>query len=265
MTARSFEPDHVGYACVSHTSHTHDAGRVRRVTCDTRIRLLGERTISQLLSMSHRLSVVGPNREWTLLAMGYFTAIDRACVNRLAVYHKMCTISPPASFSLYMSTTKRTCVLSFSPGVLLLYAADRSHVASDLASELVPVPRHHDTIKREFHDSIVEMIMREFPGGFTVAEVWQTMSHHSRNMIMHQVSEIASRIRNVKSRHDGHVAGYPHTTPNSHTYLSRIWLREKALHNIDRHQSPGLECTSSDPPTLSLPPKPVPQAHNSYG
>lgn len=104
--------------CVSHTYPTHDAGRVRRVTCGTRVRLLGERTVSQLESISHRLALAGPDKDWTLFLMGYFCAVDKGCINRLAVYHRLCMLSGLSSFSLHISVSIRTCANSIAPGVL---------------------------------------------------------------------------------------------------------------------------------------------------
>ncbi|GKT67459.1 hypothetical protein ColTof4_14385 [Colletotrichum tofieldiae] len=118
MAARSFDPSFTGFICLSHTSHTHDAGRVRRVICDTRVRILTERTVEQLLSMSLRTSVEVGEREWVLFIMGYYSRVDMVCINRLAVFHRLCAVSGLQTFSLHISKRNRICAISVSPGVL---------------------------------------------------------------------------------------------------------------------------------------------------
>lgn len=79
------------------------------------------------------------------------------------------------------------------------YTPDCSFVASDLADEVVINPKHYGVSVNYFHGSVVEIVFREFIKGVTVAECWSSLSQHSRQIILCQVSKMARKIHNIKS------------------------------------------------------------------
>lgn len=62
---RTYDPEWIGYICAGHTSHSSDAGKSRRVTSYTRIRVISPAILDETASLE--VSDVG---DWTIYCMG---------------------------------------------------------------------------------------------------------------------------------------------------------------------------------------------------
>lgn len=137
-----------------------------------------------------------------------------------------------------------------------LYTPDRSFVASEAVDDKVRVPANYGLTVGEFHDTVVEVLFREYIEGTTAANAWPSLSVESRHKVMCQVSEICSNIHQLTAPYHGHVTGNPLMSKDASDYISRTVVRAKMLNHLDRLWELGGRCESADKPTL---------CHNSLG
>lgn len=131
-----------------------------------------------------------------------------------------------------------------------LYTPDRSFVASNLVDDRMRVPEHYAQIINEFHDSIVEVTLREYIEGITAYEAWPSLSPASRHSVMCQVAQLSGEIHQIKSKFYGNITGAPVMSEDSYEYMTRMVVRSKLLNHVNRNWSMGRVCSSEGVPVL---------------
>jgi hypothetical protein len=121
VAARAYLPEYKGFICAGHTSHSVEAGRIRRVTCDVRVRVLSDRLLDDLDELSMLLA--GANSEgnptWTLFCMGYYVGITSSEFVTILKYHKSVSTTRLTAFSVHVNADSKLITLSISSGTLL--------------------------------------------------------------------------------------------------------------------------------------------------
>jgi hypothetical protein len=117
--------EYIGFICAGHTSHSTEAGRVRRVTCSTRVRVLSEENLLALETTANEVaeSLYGSNSRslapWTLFCMGMYCEISHTQLIKLCYRHRLMSLSGPTPFSLHICEDTRLVNISISSGTLL--------------------------------------------------------------------------------------------------------------------------------------------------
>ena len=121
---REWKDDYVGFVCAGHTSHSTEAGRVRRVTSDTAVRLVSNDTLVSLNSlhmsvMSHTKDQPTTPTNWTVFFMGLWCKATLREVMALAIDNATQSRVGPCMYSLYINVKVRVAVLHCTSGTLL--------------------------------------------------------------------------------------------------------------------------------------------------
>ena len=121
---REWKDEYVGFVCAGHTSHSTEAGRVRRVTCDTTVRLISNDTLVSLNSlhmsvMSHTKDQPNSMRNWTVFFMGLWCKATLREVMALAIDNATQSGAGVCMYSLYINVHMRVAVLNCASGTLL--------------------------------------------------------------------------------------------------------------------------------------------------
>lgn len=117
-SARTFSEDHSGCICSGHTSHSHHAGRMRRVTRDISVKISNGLTVKELnaiLNLELKSDVSG----WTLFVLGYHSKISENDVKRIYRLHRLFTSVHRSAVSIYLSVVDKLCIINISPGTLI--------------------------------------------------------------------------------------------------------------------------------------------------
>lgn len=138
LEKRTYNPDHVGFICAGHTDHSGNAGKSRRITSYTRVRIPSRNTLDLFVDIAD--SVVGGG-DWIVYCMGFTfrTNIDGiwSMVYRMSDYSKTYfhnqfvdyTAPPmvcPPTYMIYEHY--RILYISISPGVLIRSLPDDSMI-----------------------------------------------------------------------------------------------------------------------------------------
>lgn len=117
---REYLEDYLGFICAGHTSHSSEAGRIRRVTCDTRVRVLSSDTVDAIDDLQNFLVEYNSAvRTWTIFCMGYYSSASESEVLSIAARHKLKSYSGPTTYSMHVYETSKLVVLSVSSGTIL--------------------------------------------------------------------------------------------------------------------------------------------------
>lgn len=123
MAMRSWRDEFLGYICSGHTSHSGEAGRVRRVTCDVSVRLLNHDTIDDLGStfeyMSDNSGTMSRSRDWTIFCMGIYYMATEDEVKALCRKHRIYSHTKATKYSLHISADLKFINISISSGTLI--------------------------------------------------------------------------------------------------------------------------------------------------
>lgn len=120
---RVFEPHYAGFICAGHTSHSGEAGRIRRVTSDIRVRLLSANTTRQVSEMMMGIGS-DAGELYTIFCMGaYCTATEPQVKNMLRNYRLLSRNNLPM-FSMHVNTSKSVVTISISSGTLVKLASN---------------------------------------------------------------------------------------------------------------------------------------------
>lgn len=121
ITARDYLSEYKGFICAGHTSHSVEAGRIRRVTCDVRVRVLSNKLLHDLNELSTALTNTSTSNDttWTLFCMGYYVGITSSELIVILGYHKSVSIARLTTFSVHVDHDARLVTLSISSGTLL--------------------------------------------------------------------------------------------------------------------------------------------------
>jgi hypothetical protein len=110
LADREYRDTYTGFICAGHTSHSTEAGRMRRVTCDTKVRIMSDQTPSDIRDMKERCERHGSGGEWRLFCLGKWTYISDLAlasvvsfhrIARLAGSYRACTCPPDTNSALY--------------------------------------------------------------------------------------------------------------------------------------------------------------------
>lgn len=115
--SRSFLDEHVGFICAAHTSHSYEAGKARRVALDVVIRLLGYPTYVAVDVLRGREKA--GEKDWLVFCVGQSTMVSRDTVSQICIQHRLLSLAGDPMFGLYISESKKTCVLCPSSGPLV--------------------------------------------------------------------------------------------------------------------------------------------------
>lgn len=120
MDAREWKDEYLGVVCAFHTSHSTEAGRMRKVACDVNVRILSEQTLDCINSLRLALgnqSIVTGN--WLLFFMGKYTFVSSTVVKAVCMHHAALSIAGGCAYSLYIDSSSRTVVMLCSSGTLV--------------------------------------------------------------------------------------------------------------------------------------------------
>lgn len=120
---RQYEPDMIGFICSGHTSHSGEAGRVRRVTCDTAVRILTQDTVDILRGLLRNNTLVTASSNdlsWTIFCMGIYCKVSSSQVEALCMEHRRLSYrNTYTKFSLHINKNIKFINISVSSGTLV--------------------------------------------------------------------------------------------------------------------------------------------------
>lgn len=161
MEAREFRKEYTGYVCASHTSHSYEAGRSRRVTSDVLVRLLSYKTYRAVERISTRqVEDKEGGREserWVLFCCGQACEVNRETVDQVCILHRLSSLAEDPGYGVYIREDSRVCVICIASGVLTKKCTNgvwadnsSSHLSDLLQFSLKP---HIATSGQDFHRS----------------------------------------------------------------------------------------------------------------
>ena len=116
---REYLEEYVGYICTGHTSHSGEAGRVRRVTSDCRVRILSYSVIDWFERAANVIEEATEQvYSWTVFCMGKYCRITEGQLFSLMRFRRMCSLTGDISASLYVNENSKLIVISVSSGAL---------------------------------------------------------------------------------------------------------------------------------------------------
>lgn len=125
-TARKWRDQYLGFICAMHTSHSGEAGRMRRVTADTSMRILSQRTIDTLNVLSSCVCDESPSgRLWLIFFMGKYAYADYRAVRDLCSHHAAASTAGPCAYSLYVQSELRIVVVTCSSGTMIKLTSNK--------------------------------------------------------------------------------------------------------------------------------------------
>lgn len=153
---RSWKDEYLGFICSTHTSHSYEAGKSRRVTVDVKVRLLGYRMHAVISRLLNRIkSEIDSETDWTLYCLGQFCSVSERTVNNFCAYHREVSFVADPEFGIYIKRDRKICIICVSSGVLSKKCsngvwADSSnvHKSDRLASSVNPII---DRSGKDFH------------------------------------------------------------------------------------------------------------------
>ena len=130
-----------------------------------------------------------------------------------------------------------------------LFRRDTSHAVSELAGNIVRVPRcyYHGVVTHG--SSTVEILVREFIPGEPLSQAWFSLSQAQRERIVHDVANVALQLRRITSSYFGLVAGVA-CTHDSVGYLRALYRAEETQHKVPSGNMAEFTRGSDQPPTL---------------
>lgn len=148
---REWRDEYVGFVCAMHTSHSTEAGRVRRVTCDTSVRLISNDTLTSLNSlhmsvMSHTRDSRTTRKDWTVFFMGLWCKATLREVMALVTDNAIQSKAGTCKYSVYVNVHLKMAVLHCSSGTVLKLCS--SKVWGDNAEVYMS---HHPPGFKELH------------------------------------------------------------------------------------------------------------------
>ena len=116
---RQYADEYIGYLCAGHTSHSSEAGRIRRVTSDIRVRVINDSTLERLSEVAEIVDTHHLDLEWTLFCMGKHSRISTACVDNICKFRRTLALGGCAQLSVYVHDAQRLIVIHVASGNLL--------------------------------------------------------------------------------------------------------------------------------------------------
>lgn len=116
---RQYLDDYIGFICTGHTSHSGEAGRVRRVTSDSRVRVLSHSVIDWFERLAGVMGAeAGGAYTWAVFCMGKHCQVSETQFRSLMRFRRACSLAGDISASLHVNATDKVVVISVSSGVL---------------------------------------------------------------------------------------------------------------------------------------------------
>lgn len=158
MKAREFREEYVGFICASHTSHSYEAGRSRRVTEDVLVRLLGYKSYRVAEELSSReTEEEGFTKDWTVFCCGQVCKVGIKTVDQICIHHRLLSLGDDPGYGVYVREPLKVCVISISSGVLTKKCSNgvwadncNAHISDRLRFSVKP---RIDTSGPDFHRS----------------------------------------------------------------------------------------------------------------
>lgn len=146
---RSYKSEFLGYVCAGHTSHSTEAGRVRRLACSTHVRLLTSETLVILAELHKYMSEHSKPQVnfsmWTVFCMGFYCEINDDEMKALCTFHRKHSLEGPTKFSLHINVSEKFVNISISSGTVVKrtssgYHADNieTHVSDRFRTSIRP-------------------------------------------------------------------------------------------------------------------------------
>lgn len=122
---RQYMSEYTGFICAGHTSHSGEAGRIRRVTCDIRVRILRRKLIDDMRNaiiyafdrVNH--NTIGSERDWKIYCMGIYSNISIRELTLICSVHRIMSLSDATTFSIHINKASRCVIISISSGTLV--------------------------------------------------------------------------------------------------------------------------------------------------
>jgi hypothetical protein len=123
IESRAWKDEYVGFVCAGHTSHSTEAGRMRRVTADTSVRIISNDTLASLDSlrmsvMNDTAEVVRGVRDWTVFFMGKYCKATVQEVRSVVLNNSLQSLTDMCMYSAYVNAHSRVLVIHCSSGTL---------------------------------------------------------------------------------------------------------------------------------------------------
>ncbi len=117
--AREYSDDYVGFICAGHTSHSTEAGRVRRVSSNCRVRILSHSVVDWFERLANLTGEgLGQKHSWTVFCMGKYCRATEDQFLSLVKFRRASSLAGDVSASLHIDSTNKLAVISISSGVL---------------------------------------------------------------------------------------------------------------------------------------------------
>ena len=118
-SAREYLDNYIGFICAGHTSHSTEAGRVRRVTSNCRVRVLSHSVIDWFKRLA-AITEEGSEQTypWIVFCMGKYCRATEGQLLSLTKFRRACSIAGDISASLHIDDVNKLVVISVSSGVL---------------------------------------------------------------------------------------------------------------------------------------------------
>lgn len=151
MNLRLKDADVPSFLCKGHTSHSSEAGRVRRVCCDVYSRVLSKSLLEKTVrgcEIAERQNK-GP-KDWTLLCMGKLCKCSFESLLSFKRYIKSLSSIDIQTCTLDINVETKTALLSISSGVLLRRDLNRTvYSSTSLYSDRWPNDRYNILLPSE--------------------------------------------------------------------------------------------------------------------
>lgn len=119
MEGRQYLDEYLGFICTGHTSHSGEAGRVRRVSHDCRLRILSHRTLDWFERLTYIMDDTTEDKYiWTVFCMGKYCRATERQVFSIVNFRRMSSLAGDVSASVYVDTNNMLITISICSGVL---------------------------------------------------------------------------------------------------------------------------------------------------
>ncbi|KAL9122214.1 MAG: hypothetical protein Q9187_001231 [Circinaria calcarea] len=120
LSRREYRKDFKGFICAGHTSHSGEAGRIRKVAQDVSGRILCWNTVEELRALSSVMPDADSTSDmWTLFCVGWVSYISKSQLYVLLKMHQTLSLRADCPYSLHISEELRYVLISISSGTLL--------------------------------------------------------------------------------------------------------------------------------------------------
>lgn len=127
---RQWKDEYVGFVCSGHTSHSTEAGRMRRVTADTTVRIISKNTLASLDSL--RMCIINDTmydtqqlRNWTIFMMGKYCKATLKEIKSVVLSNSLQSTAGVCMYSTYVNVHLRLLVVNCASGTVLKLCSNK--------------------------------------------------------------------------------------------------------------------------------------------